>query len=102
MVFACVYFWIYFCLEIYSVFNPSKSQWTCKGLSIGAISPERQQILDVVSDAKQALTAKEISKSTGTRPDNTKNLLTKMVKDGQLERVKRGYYQLPEDTEYQP
>jgi hypothetical protein len=80
-----------------SVKQNEKGRWDVIGLRMGAQpSVEREDIVSALAKFSGPMSIKEIADACGNDYDNVKNLLVKMLHDGDVERVKRGMYQLAE------
>lgn len=58
-------------------------------------SDERKLILDALVTATEPMGSREIAAVTGQTDGNVRRLLAKMVRDGEVEKVKRGLYIYP-------
>lgn len=79
------------------IFDKWSCRWTSQG-DIGTVrrSDERTTILDVLRDADDIATVKDIVTATGMNRNAADQLLWKMAKDGQIVKVKRGHYAHPD------
>jgi hypothetical protein len=59
-------------------------------------SEERNAILDVLEDVEEPMGPKEIADALGKPENNIKQLLFKMLKDGEIRKVGRGRYRIAE------
>jgi hypothetical protein len=81
--------------------NTSTCRWTIVGALGGAVdvrvSDERRRVLQALAEAGEAMSRTEIRQAAKLRTENAADFLFgKMVRDGQLVRVKRGKYDLPD------
>ncbi|WP_320195559.1 AAA family ATPase [Agrobacterium rosae] len=61
------------------------------------LSDERKAIIDIVAGADKPLSPSAIAEALNTDENNIKQLLRKMVNAGELEKRKRGQYELPKN-----
>ena len=59
------------------------------------ISSQRRAIIDVLKSAERPIGPKEISEALDRPQDSVRQLLTSMVKDGEVKKQTRGKYELP-------
>ncbi len=77
---------------------------TCRWSILGAASEvrrtdERSLILTALRDSEEPMTSGEIADATLMPNQNVRQLLAKMVKDGEVRKVKRGLYQHPDHNQ---
>jgi predicted transcriptional regulator len=78
-------------------FNKNTCRWRLLGdASDVRRSNERKVIIDALRDNFEPMTPTEIADETGMKLNNAKQLLRKMVKDGEVLKPERGKYALPE------
>lgn len=78
-------------------FDKFDCRWVVQGeASQVRRTDERSTILDILLDADDAMTPSEISDATGVPRNNIKQLLFKMAKMGEVNKVGRGQYIHPE------
>ncbi|MCX5890427.1 MAG: AAA family ATPase [Deltaproteobacteria bacterium] len=58
------------------------------------LTPERQEIVDLLKKASEPLRQQDIAQALGKKSANVGNLLKKMIKQGIIERISYGHYQL--------
>jgi hypothetical protein len=77
-------------------FNRNTCRWTILGEAREVQrSTERQQIIEALREHGAEMAAKDISIVTGQKPGNTRRLLLKLGADGDVVRVRYGFYTLP-------
>lgn len=74
---------------------------SCRWRILGAVgevrrSDERAKILTALDVDGEGMSPKEIAAATGFKETNVRKLLEKMVEAGEVEKLKRGWYRLPE------
>jgi hypothetical protein len=80
-----------------SVRQNDKGRWDVTGLRIGAQpSVEREDIVSAMAKTGGLMSIQQIAEASGNDYDNVKNLLVKMHHEGDVERVQRGMYKLPD------
>lgn len=68
-------------------------RWRIRGATVEVKrSDERTEIMKAVREAGEALTPTEIAAEVGMKSVNVRKLLSKMVRDGELEKVQRSRY----------
>jgi RecA-family ATPase len=73
--------------------------WTVQGNAEELrLSEQRQQILDVLKEAKDPMQPKEIAEQTGMKVNNVRYLLFRMRHDGQVQNTDTGYVITPKTT----
>jgi DNA-binding transcriptional ArsR family regulator len=78
-------------------FNDETGEWKALGLlSEYMASKARHEIVEVLREAGGALGPKEIAESLDKNQSTTRNLLSKMVDAGEVEKAGRGKYQVVE------
>jgi hypothetical protein len=79
--------------EIETAMTFDGGKWTALGNADEVRkSTERRKIIDTLKDAHDELTPTEIAKRTGMKPANVRVLLGKMLKGGDLNQPRKGYY----------
>lgn len=74
-------------------FDPSTGQWIALGDAVEARrTDERKAILDALLDAGGPLSPTAIAAATGMKYQNVRKLLAKMVRAGEMVRLKRAQY----------
>ena len=80
-----------------SVKQNEKGRWDVTGLRMEAQpSVEREDIVSAMAKNGGPMSIQQIAEACGNDYDNVKNLLVKMHHEGDVERVQRGMYRLPE------
>lgn len=75
-------------------FDPVSHTWKIIGdANEIASSSERQAVLDAILEAGEPIGPKDIAAVSGHKYDCVRQLLPKLVKEGKIEKAKRGYYQ---------
>jgi hypothetical protein len=82
-------------------FDSATCRWAIVGKPGGAaevrMSEERRRVLQALTDTGEAMSSEQIRRAAHLPSRNTTDvLLGKMVRDGQVARVARGKYDLPD------
>jgi RecA-family ATPase len=79
--------------ELALTFDARLATWVLAGNAEDfAKTQERQAILDVLRQAKEAMRAKDVADVLGVRPGNVSFLLGKMLDEGTVQRPRYGFY----------
>jgi RecA-family ATPase len=79
-------------------FNKHNCRWTILGDAAEIHrSDERSKIIDVLKDADEPLSPQQIADRAEMVRNNVDRLLYKMGRDGEVEKLKRGLYWLPQE-----
>lgn len=82
-------------VEMALVFDPSTLSWRYKGDAREfGISEQRKRILDVIRNAKDELTSKEIAEIADLDYSSTRNMVSKMVQAGMISKAGYGKYKV--------
>jgi len=74
-------------------FDSDSGSWLLMGETAGiALSPERQELVDLLMKAKEPMQLKDIAESLGKEKSNISNLLKELKKQGIVEKPKTGKY----------
>ena len=80
-------------------FDRSSGSWSLLGNAADVKrSPERGRILELLLDRGEPMGPKDIALALGEEENNIRQLLWKMVDDGELQKKDRGKYVLPTET----
>ena len=86
--------------ELALKFDPDAAIWSIVGdAEEYRLSESRQSILRVLGNADEPLSPKDIAEMAEAKYGATRELLSQMVKDGQVKNLSRGAYALPENLQ---
>jgi AAA domain len=89
--------------ELALKFDPNAATWAVMGdAEEYRLSESRRAIIRVLGHADEPLGPKDIAEMTDAREGATRELLSQMVKDGQVKNLGRGQYVLPDSPQNSP